>query len=183
MLFKNLEPPIRSSSLDVGCVLLCSLSKWSYTASVTLRSSLWENQSIKDSVSLGFFYPYYIGSMFGIIIELKKWSNCQSDAFQIILHDGLKSDAVFSGQISSILRRSPKPLAEMQSLYYVLQTLTVPAPIWSPPYIWMMFQVWMNYSKWPFATDFWYYQKHYEHGIMAKSFFTDFIVFHHSFTP
>ena len=40
----------QSSSLDVGCLLFCSLSRWCHTASVMVRSGFWREQSMTDSV-------------------------------------------------------------------------------------------------------------------------------------
>lgn len=39
--FRRFLKDIRSSSLDVGCLLLCSLSAWSRAASLRLRFELW----------------------------------------------------------------------------------------------------------------------------------------------
>lgn len=76
---------IQSSSLDAGCLLFCSLSRWSHPVSVMSRFWLRGGQSMTDTAPFFFIYPDMfctIGRVFGIIAE--KWSHCQSDTFQMV---------------------------------------------------------------------------------------------------
>lgn len=103
---------IQSSSMDIDFLLLCSLSRWPYTALVTLRFRLWGGQSTTDCAPLCVFlsiYPCFTAVAMCLKSLpswwIKIWPYCSAFI------------------IKSILIRSPKTLIEIQP-----QTMTGPQP-------------------------------------------------------
>lgn len=120
---------LMSLKVDIWCDQLCSFLTFMILA-VSLRSlSCWKWSSCQSTVSMMLSSRLWRGQ------SIKRWSCCQSDRFQIVLH----SQNLMLLFCVYILTRLPTPLADMQlkpwqSLHLVLQiAVDTVVPFSSPP--------------------------------------------------